>query len=129
MRLTSEIWVSALIRRAAAETAAAAVIHRGDATAGAVFVSVDRLDGSCDLYGPSPQAAVAEDDGDRRFERLLTRVERPAMLARIASERRFDADLWLVEIEDRDGRSFILPPPIDPTAPVPPAPEWPPIDR
>jgi hypothetical protein len=27
--------------------------------------------------------------------------------ARLAKERRFDPDLWIVEVEDRDGRSFL----------------------
>ncbi|TBW41003.1 DUF1491 family protein [Siculibacillus lacustris] len=128
MRLRSDIWVAALIRRAFGAGAHAAVAHGGDAIAGAVFVTVDRLDGTCDLYGPRPQSL---DDGEtaegtRTFERVLSRVDRPTMLARIASERRFDSDLWLVDVEDRDGRCFIEPPPYDPARPSPPPVEWPP---
>jgi hypothetical protein len=126
MRLRSDIFVAALLRRAFGEGAHGGVVHRGDDTAGAVFVGVDRLDGTHDLYAPASQALSEEGDGDRRFERTASRIDRPALLARIASERRFDSDLWFVEIEDRQGRSFIEPPPFDPEAPPPPVIEWPP---
>ena len=126
MRLRSDLWVSALVRRAFGADAFAAVVRSGDPAAGAIFVCVDRLDGGCDLYGPAPQAQMGEDDGDRRFEPLLKAVPRPDVTARIDRERRFDDDLWLVEVEDRAGRSFIEPPPIDPNAPAKVTPEWPP---
>ena len=129
MRLKSEIWVAALIRRVFAGGAHAGVVHRGAAEAGAIFVAVDRLGEGCDLWGPAPQASFSDEgDGDRRFERLLARVAPEDVRARIASERRFDGDLWLVEIEDRDGRHFIEPPPADPDAPPRVVPVWPPRD-
>jgi hypothetical protein len=127
MRLRSDVWVAALLRRAFAGAAHAAVVHRGADEAGAIFVAVDRLDHGCDLWGPAPQTDFGETEtGDRRFERLLARAPRADVLARIASERRFDADLWLVEVEDRAGRHFIEPPPADPDAPPRAVPAWPP---
>ena len=127
MRLRSDVWVAALVRRAFSGGAHAGVVHHGADEAGALFVAVDRLDDTVDLWGPAPQADFGESDtGDRRFERLLARARRADLLARIASERRFDADLWLVEVEDRAGRHFIVPPPADPDAPVRAVPEWPP---
>jgi hypothetical protein len=127
MRLRSDVWVAALVRRAFAGEAHAAVVHRGADEAGAIFVAVDRLDGTVDLWGPAPQTDFdAVETGDRHFERLLGRAPRADLLARIASERRFDADLWLVEVEDRAGRHFIEPPPADPDAPPRVVPDWPP---
>ncbi len=129
MRLASGLWVSALIRRAFAEGAAAAVRRHGDDVAGAIWVVVDRLDGTADLIVPAPQSfADADDAGDRRFEIVLARAAPAAVDARIASECRFDGDLWVVEVEDRLGRSFIEPPPFDPSAPTPARPVWPPRD-
>lgn len=126
MRLTSEFWVSALLRRAAAEGAAAVVRRRGDETAGAIWVVVNRLDGSADLHVPMPQSEIDSDaPGDRRFETVATAVPTAEIDARIASETRFDPDLWVVEVEDRAGRSFVEPPPRDPNA-VSTAPVWPP---
>lgn len=127
MRIASEIWVSALIRRAFAAGAAGLVRRRGDATAGAIWVVVDRLDGTVDLHVPQPQSEVDETSGDdRRFETVLKRVPAERVTGRIASEARFDSDLWVVEIEDREGRCFIDPAPIDPDAPIPDRPAWPP---
>jgi hypothetical protein len=44
---------------------------------------------------------------DRLFSRIGERIDRLAMQERIASETRFDSDIWVVEIEDRQGRSFL----------------------
>ena len=127
MRLTSEFWISALLRRADRAGAAAVVRRRGDATAGAIWVVVDRCDGTGDLHVPAPQSEVEEGEaGERRFETIAKRLPSEEITSRIASEARFDPDLWVIEIEDRDGRSFIEPPPLDPEAPRPAPPEWPP---
>jgi hypothetical protein len=127
MRVTSDFWVSALLRRADAAGAAAVVRRRGDATAGAIWVVVDRLDGTVDLHQPAPQSEVDEAfAGDRRFETVAVGLAPAEIAARIASEARFDPDLWVIEIEDRAGRCFIEPPPTDPRAPPPARPVWPP---
>jgi hypothetical protein len=44
---------------------------------------------------------------ERQFERVLERVDRLAILEKLERERRFDRDLWVVEIEDRLGRTFL----------------------
>jgi hypothetical protein len=110
MRLKSGIWVSAYIRRCQTEGAFAVVRRRGADEAGAVFIRIDRRDGTCDLFGPAPQSAF--DDArpaDRLFSRCL--AEQPVPEARIEErlvrEVRFDPDAWIVEIEDRAGRHFL----------------------
>lgn len=86
----------------------AAVVRHGADEAGAILVVVDRLDQTVDLYGPAPQSAFAESrPTDRLFQLLLGRSERAAIEARLASELRFDPDLWVIEVEDRGGRSFL----------------------
>ena len=104
-RLTSDFWVSAFIRRAGVAGQVAMLRHRGAAEAGAVFVKLDRLDGTAALYGPAPQSLSGE-DGDRRFE-LLVDADPLTVEDRVARERRFDSDLWLVEIENRAGDPLI----------------------
>ncbi len=108
MRLRSDFFASALIRRCGVEDVVAVLRRRGAAEAGAIFIKVDRLDGSADLYGPAPQSLVDEDTGE---DRLFTPIMRTAPAAdveeRIRREARFDSDLWLVEIEDRAGRAFV----------------------
>lgn len=100
-RLTSEFWVSAWLRQAAHDGLIAVLRRRGAAEAGAIFVKLDRLDGTAALYGPAPQA-LASDDGVRRFQLLLD-TDPLAVEDRVTRELRFDSDLWLVEIENRAG--------------------------
>ena len=109
MRLRSDIWVSAYLRRCATEGVTAVLRRRGAAEAGAIFVKVDRLDSSATLYGPAPPT----EDLPRGVDRLFTRLHASETLPpgeieeRLARERRFDPDIWIVEVEDRAGRSFL----------------------
>jgi len=104
MRVTSEFFVSALVRRVFGEGGFAAVSKKGAPEAGAVFVCVDRLDRSFDFYGPAPQAMLSDTPQGRLFERVLAKSDRAAIDERLASEARMDPDYWLVDIEARDGR-------------------------
>lgn len=107
MRLKSDFVVAALIRRCGTELVPAVLRRRGSPEAGAIFVKVDRLDGTADLYGPAPQALLAEDAGDRLFAPVLVGATPLDVEERVRKEIRFDPDLWLVEIEDRAGRPFV----------------------
>jgi hypothetical protein len=110
MRLKSSIWVAAYIRRCQVEGLFAAVRRHGADEAGAIFVKVNRLDGTADLYGPAPQAAFDETrPADRAFS-LCLKVQpapEPDVEAFLGRETRFDPDVWIVETEDRAGRHFL----------------------
>ena len=106
MRLKSEIWVKAYLRRAAVAGTFGAVVRRGDSDAGAIMIRVSRLDGHCDLYGPAP-AGLASDDGERRWTRLAENAADATVDQRLESEARLDPDVWVVEIEDREGRHHL----------------------
>ncbi len=109
MRLRSDIFVAALIRRAEAQGAVAMLRRRGSAEAGAVFIKLDRLDGRAAVYGPAPQSEEMPEGVDRMFSKIHAGdwVEPPEAEARLKREMMFDPDLWIVEIEDRDGRVFV----------------------
>ena len=111
MRLRSAIWVAAYVRRCDVEGVFAAVRRRGAEEAGAIFIKINRLDGTGALYGPAPQAVFEEArPADRMFMVLVGR-DKPAadaeLEARLVKEIRFDADLWIIEVEDRAGRNFL----------------------
>src|SRR5262245_11746374 len=110
MRLKSAIWVAAYIRRCNVEGAFAAVRRRGAEEAGAIFVKVNRLDGTAELFGPAPQSAfdVAR-PMDRLFSRCLAEpwVPEAKVEERLAREFKFDPDVWIIEVEDRTGRHFL----------------------
>jgi hypothetical protein len=110
MRLKSALWVAAYLRRCQVEGVSAVVRRRGAEEAGAIFVRVDRLNGTSDLFGPAPQSAFnAAPGAERAFSASLD--EQPAPDASIetylAREIRFDPDIWIVEVEDRNGRNFL----------------------
>lgn len=107
-RLRSDIFVAALIRQAGVSGAFAALRRRGAAEAGAIFVKIDRLDGTAALYGPAPQSELGG-DGMHRFRLLQDQdwIASGDVEQRIKRELKFDPDLWFVEIEDRAGRPFI----------------------
>lgn len=106
-RLRSDFWVSAHLRRCAIEGADAVLRRRGAAEAGAIFVKVDRLDGTASLFGPAPQSMTDDAPSARLFTSVLT--DRPALDIedRIRREVSYDSDLWLIEIEDRAGRHWL----------------------
>lgn len=104
MRVTSDFFVSALVRGIFANNGFAAIPRKGAAEAGAIFVIVDRLDGSLDLYGPAPQSMFAEQPQGRLFERVLSSVDRTVVTDRLNREARMDPDFWIVEIDACDGK-------------------------
>lgn len=108
MRLTSQIWVSAYLRRCAGEAVPAFVLRKGNAEAGAIFISVDRLDGTQCLYGPAP-TGLKGSDTSRFWVRCLDgkAVSEEDLKTYIARQLEFDPDLWVLAVEDRNGRHFL----------------------
>jgi hypothetical protein len=108
MRLKSELWVKAYIRRCQVEGASAVLARRGDADAGAIYIKVSRLDGTALLYGPAP-AGLEQAREDRQWEACLNpmpavEAEADAFLQRQIN---FDSDIWIVAVEDSAGRHFL----------------------
>ncbi len=102
MLLNSDLWVAALIRRAEIEGANATVVRRGDARAGTVIVkaydtSTRQARLFTEVFGP---------DGDRLWIQPVTGRE-SELDAYIERQRGYDPDIWVVEVEDRQGRHFI----------------------
>jgi hypothetical protein len=111
MRLKSGIWVAAYVRRCHVEGAFAAIVKRGAEEAGAIYIKLNRLDGTGTLYGPAPQTAFdAAQPTDRVFTIVLGR-QGPApeaeIDARLKREIGFDPDIWIVEVEDKAARHFL----------------------
>jgi hypothetical protein len=110
MRLKSAIWVAAYLRRHHIEGTFAVLRRRGAEEAGAVFIKIDRLDGTADLFGPAPQTAFAESHpADRAFSPCFVKqpVPHSDIEAYLQRQLRFDPDLWIIEVEDRSGRHLL----------------------
>jgi hypothetical protein len=102
IRLTADIWVSAYLARLRQLEIPAFVVARGDATAGAVLIKLNTLDGKAVCYQRSMDLMT----GDRRWISLTEGPERDVDLS-IARQRGFDPDLWVIEVEDRQGRHLL----------------------
>ena len=104
MLLSSDLWVGALIRRAEIGGAFATVVKKGDDRAGSVIVKA---------YDTSTRTArlfteAFGPDGERLWIQPVVSDSESELDAYIARQRGYDPDLWVVEIEDRQGRHFIV---------------------
>jgi hypothetical protein len=102
-RLSTDVWVGALIRRAQLGGAFPVVARRGDPRAGAVLVKVvNRRAQTTTLY-----AEAVRGEGERVWMQPSASAEEAELDAHIARAARVDPDLWVVEIEDPEGRHFL----------------------
>ncbi|MEM9786097.1 MAG: DUF1491 family protein [Pseudomonadota bacterium] len=102
MKLTADIWVSAYLTRLRVLNIPAFVVKRGDGTAGAVLVKLNTLDGQACCYQRSFDLMT----GERQWM-VLTEGAEAEVDASIAKQRGFDPDLWVIEVEDKEGRHLL----------------------
>jgi hypothetical protein len=95
------------LRRCFAEGLFGAVTRKGAPEAGAIFVIVNKLDGTGLLFGPPPGSSYDE-EGHRLWRRATPAPEPLAAIsARLEKQLKFDPDIWVLEIEDREGTGFL----------------------
>jgi len=102
--LKPSVWIPALIRRAQSAGAFATIIRKGDPDGGTALILVRQKDGLTTLYRP-----VRNMSGQRVWwpkGPLPEQDHNPYVFARVDE----DPDVWIVEIEDRDGRHFLTEP-------------------
>ena len=102
MKLTADFWVSAYLQRLQLAAIPAFVVRRGDATAGAVLVKLNLLDGTARSFTRSFDLTT----GARRWQVLADGAE-AEVDASIRRQAGFDPDLWVIEVEDRAGRHLL----------------------
>jgi hypothetical protein len=101
--LSTDVWVGALIRRAELSGAYPTVARKGDARAGAVLVR---------LYNPLTREArlyaqALRREGETVWMQPLPDGTESDLDAFVKRQAGYDPDLWVVEIEDREGRHFL----------------------
>lgn len=101
-RLTADFWVRAYLRRLELANIPAYVTARGDATAGAVLVKLATLDGRARAFQRSFDLMT----GARAWVTLADGAE-SEIDAAIARQRGRDPDLWVIELESREGRTLL----------------------
>lgn len=99
-RVKAEIWVEAEIRRCRINGIDAYLVRRGDAHAGAIVIKHNRLGDGCTVFTPATSI-----DGGRAWSRGTGEAPVPEADADayIERQRRYDPDLWVIEIEDPKG--------------------------
>lgn len=101
-RLTADFWVRAYLARLRLADIPAFVTAHGDATAGAVLVKLNTLDGQATAF----QREFDLMTGTRAWAELAKGPEADVDAA-ITRQRSFDPDLWVIEVEDRAGRHLL----------------------
>lgn len=106
MRLKASIWVQAYLRQCDRAGVSLVVMRHGDDDAGAVYIKVSLLNGDAMLFGPAPpsgdpfggapQKWISQFDSDVVAEATVDQF--------LASQVKFDPDIWILVVEDRDGR-------------------------
>ena len=102
-RLKAGIYARALIRRAQVAGASAYVLRHGAEDAGAIFLKLLRPDRSCTVLSQARRG-----EGELVWIRPLGETsDEDAAAKYFDKQMRFDPDLWILEIEDREGRAFV----------------------
>lgn len=99
-RLPTDLWVSAGLRRASDENVPIAVMRRGERQSGTVILKLNQLDRGCRIltqtrdldgqltwFGALDGAAVPDAEAEAYIARAVER----------------DPDIWVIEIEHREG--------------------------
>jgi len=102
IRLTAEIWVAAYLRRLQLVNIPVFITAKGDATAGAVLVKLNTLDGQAQVF----QRSFNLMSGERTWV-ILAEGEDAQVEATLQKQKSFDPDLWVIEVEDRAGRHLL----------------------
>lgn len=101
-RLVTRLWVDAYLARLRAEAIPAFVTRHGDDTAGAVLIKLATLDGTAQAFTRSYDLTT----GARIWQSLAKGAE-GEIDAAIAKQAGFDPDLWVIEVEDKQGRHLL----------------------
>ncbi|HZV20044.1 MAG TPA: DUF1491 family protein [Hyphomicrobiales bacterium] len=115
MRVKSHIWVSAYLRRLNTAFISAVLVRRGDADAGAIYIKVAALDGSCQVFAPlsaqiaamMPEGSVVLDEGrawQAVYSPSASETEADSYLKRQVDR---DPDVWIVEVVAPEGHHLL----------------------
>ena len=101
-RLTADFWVHAYLARLRLHDIPAFVTAHGDDTAGAILIKLNTLDGQARAFHRTVDLLT----GARKWD-LLAEGAEDEVDASISRQRSFDPDLWVIEVEDREGRHLL----------------------
>ncbi|MEP0964642.1 MAG: DUF1491 family protein [Roseobacter sp.] len=101
-RLTARFWIDAYLLRLQLLNIPAFVVSHGDDTAGSILIKLNTLDGAAQVYQRTYNMLE-----DTRAWSVLLQGDEAEVDETIRRQREFDPDVWVLEIEDRQGRHLL----------------------
>lgn len=101
-RLKTDLWVRAYLKRLELSNIPAYVTRRGQPDLGNVMVKCATLDGQARLWARQTNLMTGASGWQVLAEGAEAEVDASAK-----KQRSFDPDLWLIEIESREGRTLL----------------------
>jgi|TARA_B110000211_G_scaffold212687_1_gene252525 hypothetical protein len=101
-RLTTEFWISAYLKRLRLKEIPAFITKKGDKISGAVIIKINTLDGYAASYYKRYNFELDKWHWDMLVSGVDTEVENSLL-----RQKEIDQDLWVIEVEDRDGRHLL----------------------
>lgn len=102
MLLSADIWVGALLRRVEQAGSSAYIARRGDRNFGSVLLKVVNMR-TRDAY----VLREAQKGDETVWMRPVETLSETDLDAYIARQVTYDPDVWVVEIEDAEGKHFL----------------------
>lgn len=102
IRLTSQLWVQSYLTRLRLKEIPAFVTLKGDLTAGSIFIKINTLDGYAKAFYKSFDLGHSIRSWIILCEGYETDVDE-----KLEQEKTYDPDIWIIEVEDKQGRSLL----------------------
>ena len=103
-RLPTELWVKAHVKRCSVAGVPVIVARRGDPHSGIVILKLNQLEAGCRVMSQMRDLEGKLGWLEALDGALVPEAEADAYIARQAER---DPDLWVIEIEDREGRHWV----------------------
>ena len=100
--LKSEFWVKAYLKRLSLEGICGFVVHHGDDDAGDLLIKVSTLDGTAQLFQREYNLQMGQRVWNCTFFGSEEDID-----SSVKKKLGFDPDLWVLEVEDVQGRNFL----------------------
>jgi len=100
-RLPAELWIKAHIKRCIVDGIPATVVHRGEKNSGTLILKLNQLDAGVKVLNQTRDIDGALAWMPALGGKLVAEVEADAYIERAVKR---DPDVWVVEIEDRNGK-------------------------
>lgn len=103
-RMPTDIWIQAHVARLSSKGVPVVVLKRGDKNSGIIIVKINRIETGVDIFMQERDLS-----GNFIWQPALDgrRVEEPEAASFIERQAKYDPDIWIVEIEDREDHNLL----------------------